>query len=101
MYLKYSEQSIVDLDHIIEYIAEDSKNRALQYIEKLQSKIELLAHTPHIGVLCKEKNIILNCRILIFEHYLVFYTIEEDCIQIKRVLHSSVNYTDKLIEGNQ
>ena len=99
MHLEYSEQSIVDLDNIIEYIAKDSKNRALQYIDKMKSKIELLVHTPNIGVLCKEKKINLNCRIFIFEHYLVFYTIKENNIDIKRVLHSSVNYTDKLIEG--
>jgi plasmid stabilization system protein ParE len=99
MHLEYSEQSIIDLDNIINYIAKDSKNRALQYIDKMKSKIELLVHTPNIGVLCKEKKIKLNCKIFIFEHYLVFYTIKENSIQIKRVLHSSVNYTNKLIEG--
>ena len=99
MYLEYSEQSIVDLESIIKYIAKDSKTRALQYIDKMKSKIELLVHTPNIGVRCKEKKINLNCRIFIFERYLVFYTIKEDTIQIRRVLHSSVNYTDKLIEG--
>jgi len=94
MHLEYSEQSIIDLDNIIEYIAKDSRNRALQYIEKMKSKIELLAVTPDIGVACKAKKINKDCRILIFEHYLVFYTIKENNIQIKRVLHSSVNYVD-------
>ena len=94
MHLEYSEQSVVDLDNIIEYIAKDSKNRALQYINKMKSKIELLVHAPNIGVECKTKKINQNCRILIFEHYLVFYTINETNIQIKRVLHNSVNYVD-------
>ena len=94
MHLEYSEQSIVDLDNIIEYIAKDSKSRALQYIDKMKSKVELLVHAPNIGVACKAKKINQNCRILIFEHYLVFYTIKENNIQIKRVLHSSVNYVD-------
>lgn len=94
MHLEYSEQSIADLDNIIEYIAKDSKNRAFQYIDKMKSKIELLVHTPDIGVACKTKKINQDCRILIFEHYLVFYTIKENNIQIKRVLHSSVNYVD-------
>ena len=99
MHLEYSEQSIIDLDNIINYIAKDSKSRALQYIDKMKSKIELLVDTPNIGVLCKEKNINLNCRIFIFEHYLVFYTIKENNIQIKRVLHSSVNYVDTFNQG--
>jgi len=99
MHLEYSEQSIVDLDNIIKYIAKDSKSRALRYIDKMKSKIELLVHTPNTGVLCKEKKINLNCIIFIFERYLVFYTIKENNIQIKRILHSSVNYKDKLIEG--
>jgi len=50
MHLEYSEQSIVDLDNIMEYIAKDNQSRALQYIEKMKSKIELLLHTPNIGV---------------------------------------------------
>jgi len=94
MHLEYSEQSIVDLDNIIEYIAKDSKNRAAQYIDKMKSKIELLIHAPNIGVACKTKKINQNCRILIFEGYLIFYIMIEDSIQIKRVLHSSVNYVD-------
>jgi len=94
MHLEYSEQAIIDLNNIIKYIAKDSKSRALQYIDKMQSKIELLVHAPNIGVECKTKKIDQNCRILIFENYLVFYTIEENSIQIKRVLHSSVNYVD-------
>ena len=99
MHLEYSEQSIVDLDNIIEYIAKDSKSRALQYIDKMKSKIELLIHTPNLGVACKTKNIKQDCRILIIENYLVFYTIKESNIQIKRVLHSFVNYVDAFKQG--
>jgi len=80
MHLEYSEQSIIDLDNIIEYIAKDSKNRALQYIDKMKSKIELLVHAPNIGLACKTKKINQDCRILIFEHYLVLYKLKEYCI---------------------
>ena len=96
MHLEYSEQSIVDLDNIIAYIAKDSKSRALQYIDKMKSKIELLVHAPNIGVACKAKKINQDCRILIFEDYLVFYTTKENNIQIIRVLHSSVNYVNTI-----
>ena len=99
MHLEYSEQSIVDLDNIIEYIAKDSTSRALQYIDKMKSKIELLVDAPNLGVVCKTKKINHDCRILIFEDYLVFYTKKENNIQIKRVLHSSVNYVDTFNQG--
>ena len=96
MHLEYSERSIDDLDNIIEYIAKDGEIRALQYIDKIKSKIEILVHSPSIGVSCKTKNINQNCRILIFEHYLIFYIIKENSIHIKRVLHGSVNYVDAI-----
>ena len=99
MRLEYSEQSIVDLDDIIEYIAKDSISRALQYIDKMKSKIELLVHAPNMGVACKAKKINHDCRILIFEDYLVFYTVKEKNIQVKRVLHGSVNYRDTFHQG--
>ena len=57
MHLEYSEQSIVDLDNIIEYIAKDSQNRAFQYIDKMKSKIELLLHTPNIAYYVKKKRL--------------------------------------------
>ena len=57
MHLEYSEQSIVDLDNIINYIAKDSKSRALQCINKMKSKIELLVHAPNIGLECKTKKL--------------------------------------------
>ncbi len=72
MHLEYSEQSIVDLDNIIEYIAKDSISRALTYIDKMKSKIELLIDAPNIGIECKIKKINRNCKIFIFEHYLAF-----------------------------
>jgi len=94
MHLEYSEQSIVDLDNIIAYIAKDSTSRALQYIDKLKSKIELLRETPNMGVACKTKKINRSCKILIVDHYLVFYTVEVKEVHIKRVLHSSINYVE-------
>ena len=96
MHIDYSEQSIEDLDSIIAYIAQDSLDRATDYIEKIKSKIELLLHSPKLGIECKYKNIRRACRVYIVDSYLVFYTIENYTISIKRVLHSSVDYADKL-----
>jgi len=61
-----------DLDSIFDYIAEDSVLNALNYIDKIQSAIERLLTWPHMGLDCKSRGINRNCRILIFESYLIF-----------------------------
>lgn len=64
MQIKYSEQSILDLDSIIQYISKDSINRALAYADFLKSKIEILKFSPYIGIECKHKKIYQDCRFL-------------------------------------
>lgn len=58
MQIKYSEQSILDLDTIIQYISKDSVNRALAYADFLKSKIEILKSSPNLGIECKQKKYI-------------------------------------------
>ena len=95
MQIDYSEQAIDDLSKIGEHIAEDSRNRAVQFLKKLKTKIEMLLHFPYMGVECQSKNIHINCRIMIFEAYLIFYIITHDSIIINRILHHAVNYQEK------
>jgi addiction module RelE/StbE family toxin len=97
MRIDYSEQAIDDLLKISEYIAEDSENRAVQLLKKLKIKIEMLLHFPYMGVECQSKNIHQDCRIMIFESYLIFYVITHHSITINRILHHSVNYQEKLL----
>jgi len=95
MQINYSEQAIDDLSKIGEHIAEDSENRAIQFLKKLKTKIEMLLHFPYMGIECQSKNIHKNCPVMIFESYLIFYTITHDSISINRILHHSVNYQEK------
>jgi len=95
MQIDYSDQSIEDLSKIGEFIAKESKSSAAQYLKKLKTKIELLIHFPFIGVECQSKEIYEDCRIMIFESYLIFYTIKKESIRINRILHHSVNYQEK------
>ena len=55
--------------------------------------IDLLLDNPRLGVECKNKNINKDCRILVFENYLIFYKIIDNEIQIARILNSRVDYT--------
>ncbi|MFA6685170.1 MAG: type II toxin-antitoxin system RelE/ParE family toxin, partial [Arcobacteraceae bacterium] len=94
---KYSEQSILDLNAIIEYISKDSVRRALSYADFLKTKIELLISSPYIGVECRRKKVYQDCRVYIVDSYLVFYTVQESTIIIRRILNSAVNYIRKEI----
>ena len=93
MQIKYSEQSILDLEAIAEYISKDSVSRALSYAYFLKTKIELLATSPCMGVECKYKKVYQDCRIYIIDSYLVFYSVKKDHI----ILNSAIDYTRKKI----
>lgn len=88
-----------DLEVILDYIAQDSVQRAQAYLQFLQTSIIKLADFPKLGVECKRKHIRRNCRVLIIEEYLVFYQIDETSqnINIGRILHRSVNYHNRQI----
>lgn len=70
----------------------------MNYIDKMQSAIENLVTSPYMGVSCKTKGIDRDCRILIFENYLIFYQVDEadNEIVILRILHGSRKYQDLL-----
>ncbi len=96
--LVYTCQSEDDLSSIFDYIAENSVDDALDYIDRMQLSIENLPTSPYIGVSCRAKGIDRDCRILIFENFMIFYQVNEDDskIMILRILHGSREYQDLL-----
>ena len=95
--LIYTKQAEKELINIFKYIASDKKEVALEHINKLKSRIELLQSNPLLGVSCQSKNINKDCRVLIFEDYLIFYKVRDDNeILIIRILHGSMNYQKKV-----
>lgn len=91
--IKFSEIANQDLIDIFDLIAKDKPSMAIEYIDKLEAMIDLLLDNPRLGVECKNKNINKDCRILVFENYLIFYKIIDNEIQIARILNSRVDYT--------
>ena len=83
---------------IFDYIAENSVDNALDYIDRMQSAIENLSTSPYIGVSCRAKGIDRDCRILIFENFIIFYQVDEadSKIMILRILHGSRDYHELL-----
>jgi plasmid stabilization system protein ParE len=64
----------------------------------VKNKIEILQHSPLIGVECRHKKINQDCRVFIVDSYLVFYSVVGDEVLIRRILHSSVDYEEKGFE---
>jgi len=93
MRLRYSEEALADLEQILDFITQDSPVRALSFIEKLKAKIELLTIFPALGVSCRSKRIAEDCRVMIFESYLIFYTITIDDITVLSIINSAKDYT--------
>ncbi len=93
MELKYSERAVEDLYKIVDFIALDSPDRALAYIKRVRSKIEILKTFPNLGVTCQSKKIEKDCRVMIYESYLIFYTVEPDSVTISNIINSATDYT--------
>lgn len=90
--LRYLPVAQNDLLEILDYIAQDSLNRALSFIEKLDKKIGLLESHPLLGRIPRHPKLReYGYRVLIIESYLVFYIIREKTIEIHRVVHGSRN----------
>ena len=96
--LVYTCRAEDDMDSIFDYIAENSAGNALNYVDRMQAVIENLIIFPYMGVSCKAKGIDRDCKILIFENYLIFYQVNENNneITILRILHGSRKYQDLL-----
>ncbi|MBI5418369.1 type II toxin-antitoxin system RelE/ParE family toxin [Candidatus Poribacteria bacterium] len=82
-----------DLTEIIEYIKIDSPNEALDMLTKIDNAILKLKNFPFIGKIPKDNRLrYLNYRILIIDHYLVFYVIINNEVEIRRILHGKRDY---------
>lgn len=93
--LIYADEAEKDLTAIYKYIADDSIERARNYLGKIEECILQLKDFPEMGVEGKFKELrSLGVRILPFENYLIFYILnkKEERVNIVRVLHGSVNY---------
>jgi len=81
-----------DLIEIFGFIAQDSPNRALAFVEKFDKRIGLLESQPLLGRIPRHAKLReYGYCVLIIEAYLVFYVIHGQTIEIHRVVHGSRN----------
>ena len=93
--LRYSAAADRDLSAIFDYIALDNRSAAVSYLAEMEKKILLLRDFPELGHLCQYPELAaFGLRVLVYEKYLVFYTVDpiKEYIHIVRVLHGSRDY---------
>lgn len=76
-----------DLDEIWDYIAEDSPERAANFLRKLYTKMQVLAASPNIGR--KRDKLAPGLRSFPYGNYVIFYFLTENGIEVVRVLQGS------------
>lgn len=93
--LIYSPLADEDLTAIYNYIAADSPTRASAYMGKMEQYILKLRDFPNMGAEGRYPELVnLGVKVLIFDDYLIFYTVNATAEQVRivRALHGSVNY---------
>ncbi|TSA19545.1 type II toxin-antitoxin system RelE/ParE family toxin [bacterium] len=90
--LRYLPIAQDDLASIFDFIAQDSPNRALSFVDKLDERVGLLERHPSLGRVPRHPKLReYGYRVLIVEAYLVFYIIRGQEIEVHRVVHGSRN----------
>lgn len=89
----WSEQALLDLEHIRDYITQDSPAYAQPFIERLLHATRHLPEFPQSGRPMPEANS-PNIREVIYQGYRIVYRLRPDTIEIVMVAHGSRNLSD-------
>jgi plasmid stabilization system protein ParE len=90
--LRYLPIAQDDLISIFDFIAQDSPNRALSFVDELDERIKRLEQHPLLGRIPRHPKLReYGYRVVIIETYLVFYINRDQEIELHRVVHTSRN----------
>ena len=89
-----------DLGHIIDYIAQDSLDRALEIFHTIRTSVSALMSLPERGRIVPELKIhgISTYRELVISPWRIIYRIEEKKVIIMTVIDGRRNLEDILLE---
>lgn len=83
--------ALADLADIWSFIADDSEANADRFLDKLETKLKLLATQPHMGRARPE--LMPKLQSFPYARYVVFFLAGPDGIDIVRVVHSARDIT--------
>jgi plasmid stabilization system protein ParE len=86
-----SREAEADLVEIALFIAQDNKARALSFTRELRHAARQLGEMPHAFPLIPRYEH-AGIRRRPFGNYLIFYTVEKDCVAIVHVVHGARDY---------
>jgi toxin ParE1/3/4 len=93
MQIKKHPQVLVDLVDCAEHLAEDNEAIAIAFIDSFDNSVERLRQFPNIGTTCRFRSLELQGLrrwfVQGYEKYLIFYCINNDTLEVLRLLHSS------------
>jgi len=91
--VQFLQEALDDLEEIILYIAQDSRQSALRMYDKIIEKANDLTTFPKRGRLVPDKKIATaGYRMLGIKPYIAFYRVVGRDVFIYRVLHGATNY---------
>jgi len=86
-----TEQAIADLTEIGDFIQQHNPKRAITFVDELLDRCESLIDMPYAFSIVPryKKQAIRRC---IHQNYLIFYTVNQDVIEVIHILHGARNY---------
>ena len=86
----WSRRALLDVEHIRDYIAQDSPAYAQPFVERLLHATRHLPQFPRSGRAMPEADNI-RIREVIYQGYRIIYLLRSDAIEIVMVVHGSRN----------
>lgn len=90
----WSRRALLDVEHIRDYIAQDSPAYAQPFVERLLHATRHLPQFPHSGRAMPEAGN-LRIREVIYQGYRIIYRLRSDAIEIVMVVHGSRNLAEQ------
>ncbi|MGC9195681.1 MAG: type II toxin-antitoxin system RelE/ParE family toxin [Syntrophobacteraceae bacterium] len=78
-----------DLEDIADFIARDNPARAASFIDEIRKRCTNITLMPLAAPLHPELG--KDIRMVVFDRYLIFYTVEANNVRIERILHGARN----------
>jgi toxin ParE1/3/4 len=82
------------MDEVLAYIAQENPQAAIETIDALEEKAQLLTDNPQLGR--ARPDLLENIRSFPYGNYIIFYRPTSDGILIVRVLHSARDVSDRM-----
>ena len=91
--IKYLPSAAQDISDIIDYVALDNPSATLNLLNQFDESVSILAYFPYSGSIPNDQRLqLLNYRMLVVGSYLIFYVVQNEFIEIRRILHAKRKY---------